>query len=56
MGGGQAAQARVSSSPGGKLPRPWNLNPQPFLFREKWLMVNIMNFQMTVKLESLLSD
>ena len=34
--GGQAVQATVSY-------------PHPFLFREKWLMVDIMNIQMTVQ-------
>ena len=48
-GVGQAAKARVSSPPGGKLPRPRYLTPHPFLFREKWLMVDIMNIQMTVQ-------
>ena len=36
--GGQAAQATVSNPP-----------PYPFLFREKGLMIDIMNIQMTIQ-------
>ena len=42
---------------GGKLPKPWYLTPpppppplpEPFPFREKQIMINIMNIQMTVQ-------
>ena len=51
----QAAQARVST-PGGQATQATVSYPNPFLFREKWLMVDIMNIQMTVQEESLLSD
>ena len=47
--GVQAAQARVSSPPGGKLPRPQYLTLHPFLFREIWLMVRFMIIQMTIQ-------